>query len=81
MEGEKGKVKVSSMGSSKRQNKMHWERYKFVLEGGIDTATNRGMRMNGGVMCTYQQKNAGAERLLRQTLGATRRTQPVEYHL
>lgn len=27
--------------------------------GGVDTATNRGLRMNGGVMCTYEQDKLG----------------------
>ena len=43
-------------GTLKRQNKVNWEQYKDALEGRLDTATNRGMRMNGGVMCTYGKK-------------------------
>lgn len=41
------------------QNKLHWDRHKDALEAGEDKATNRGFRMNGGMMCTYQQKRLG----------------------
>ena len=98
--GHERKGKVSSKGRSKRQNKLSREQYKSALEGGLllDTVTNKGMRMNAGVMCIYEQKKlglghrheqrnenerrddvhlwtkeAGAERLLRQTLDDARR--------
>ena len=57
--GHERKGKVSSKGRSKRQNKVNWEQYKSALEGGLDTVANRGIRMNTGVMCTYQQKKLG----------------------
>lgn len=38
---------------------MNWEQYKDALEGRLDTATNRGKRMNGRVMCTYGKKKLG----------------------
>ena len=57
MENDNGRENVSSEGISKRQTKNpHWEQYKDLVEGGVDTATNRGMRMNGGVISTYEQK-------------------------
>ena len=59
MEKENGNTKVSSKGVSKRQNQLSWKRYNAALEWGKDMATNIGMRMNGGVMCTYEQKKLG----------------------
>lgn len=56
MEDDNGRVNVSSEGISKRQKKPHWEQYKDPVEGGVDIATNRGVRMNGGVISTYEQK-------------------------
>ena len=43
-------------GTLKPQNNLNWDQYKDAVEGRLDTATNRGMRMNGGVMCTYEKK-------------------------
>lgn len=57
--GHERKGKVSSKGRSKRQNKLSREQYKSALEGGLDTVTNKGMRMNAGVMCIYEQKKLG----------------------
>ena len=60
MEDENGKRRnCPQKGTLKRQNNLNWEQYKDALEGGLDTATNRGMRMNGGVMCTYEKKKLG----------------------
>lgn len=53
---EKGeKVKLSSKGVQQHRIKLHWDWCKAALEGGVDTTTNRGMRMNGGVMSIYEQ--------------------------
>ena len=59
MEKEDGKTKVSSKRVSKRQNQLSWKRYNAALEWSEDMATNIGMRMNGGVMCTYEQNKLG----------------------
>lgn len=57
---EKGeKVKLSSKGVQQHRIKLHWDWCKAALEGGVDTTTNRGMRMNGGVMSTYEQDKLG----------------------
>lgn len=83
MEDEKGKAKVSSKGSSKRQNKVNWKRYKAVLEEDLDTVTNRGMRMNAAVMYTYEQKKLGLSAYYdkRWVLPDGIHTEPIEYHL
>ena len=58
-EEKKNKVKMSSKGVSKRQNKLSWEKYEAALNGVVDRATNRGFRMIKGTMRTYLQKKLG----------------------
>ena len=83
MEKEDGKTKVSSKGVSNRQNQFSWKRYNATLEGGKDKAMNRGMRMKGGVMCTYEQKKLGLSAYYdkRWELEDGIHTEPIEYHL
>ena len=83
MKKEDGKTKVSSTGVSKRQKQLNWERYHATLEGTKDMATNRGMRMNGGVVCTYAQKELvlSAYYDKRWVLEDGIHTEPIEYHL
>ena len=83
MEKEDGKTKVSSKRVLKRQNQLNWERYHAALKGAKDMATNRGMRMNGGVMCTYEQKKLGLSAYYdkRWVLEDGIHTEPIEYHL
>lgn len=70
---------MSSKEISKRQIKLHWDRYKDVLE----RVTKRGMRMNGGVMCTYEQKKLGPSAYYdkRWVLKDGIHTEPLKYHI
>lgn len=54
-----------------------------MLEGNVDTATNRGMRMNKGVMCTYEQKKLGLSAYYekRWVLEDDIHTDPIEFHI
>jgi len=74
MEEEKRKVKVSSKGSLKRQNKMRLERFKATLEGVVDTASHerRSENERSGDVHLSAKKKTGAERLLRQMMGAAK---------
>lgn len=74
---------MSSKEISKRKIKLHWDWYKEVLEGVLNTATKRGMRMNGGVMCTYEQKKLGPSAYYdkRWMLKDGIHTEPLEYHI
>ena len=83
MEKEDGKTKVSSKGDSKRQKQLSWKRYNAALEWSEDMATNIGMRMNRGVMCTYEQNMLGlsAHYDKRRVLDDGIHTEPIEYHL
>lgn len=67
MEDENGKVNLSSKGISKRQNKLHWERYIHTLVEGTERNVNE---LRGGKH--LWAKKAGAECALWQTLGARR---------
>ena len=44
---------------SKKQNYITWQRFKSALDGSKDMATNRGFRMRGGRMVTYEQQQLG----------------------
>ena len=68
-----GQAKMSSKGVNKRQNELRWERYERALEGSRDMATNRGFRMQNGVMYTYEQRK-------RWVLEDGIHTEPLEYH-
>ena len=83
MEKEDGKTKVSSKRVSKRQNQLSWKRYNAALEWSEDMATNIGMRMNGGVMCTYEQNKLGLSAYYDKhwVLEDGIHTEPIEYHL
>ena len=50
------KKKFSTKGMSKHQNFITWQRFKAALEGCTDRAENRGFRMRGGPMNTYEQR-------------------------
>ena len=53
------KQTFSTKGVLKKQNKITWQRFKAALEGSKDVATNRGFRMLGGHMITYEQQKFG----------------------
>ena len=44
---------------SKKQNGITWQRFKAALKGSIDRAENRGFRMVGKHMVTYEQHKLG----------------------
>ena len=52
-------TKLFAKGFPKWQNELRWERFRAVLEGGIDYATNHGFRMHKGSMMTYEQRKLG----------------------
>ena len=51
--------KISCKGVSKGQNEMTWERYKNALESSIDRASNKGFRLKGQSIVSYQQDKLG----------------------
>ena len=53
------KNKFSTKGMSKKQNEINWQRFKAALNGSIDRAENRGFRMVGKHMMTYEQHKLG----------------------
>ena len=63
------KKNFSTKGMSKKQNEITWQRFKAALNGGIDRAENRGFRMVGNHMMTYEQHKLG---LSAYYVGATR---------
>jgi len=65
----KGKVKLSSKGVPKRQNKLTWDQYEAALNGVEGEATYWGFRMVKG---TIPKISWGLVRL-RQTVGAAER--------
>ena len=44
---------------SKKQNEITWQRFKAALNGSIDRAENRGFRMVGEQIVTYEQNKLG----------------------
>lgn len=72
-ERKKNKAKLSSKGVSNRQNKLTWDRYEAPLNGVEDKATTRrGGGVNDGERhdANIYPKQAGAECVLQQTVGA-----------
>ena len=55
-EEQHGKNKLSSKGVSKKQNRLTLGRFKSVLLGEKDLATNKGFRVKDGRMMTYEQQ-------------------------
>ena len=53
------KKKFSTKGMSKKQKEITWQRFKAALNGSIDRAENRGFRMVGKQMVTYEQHKLG----------------------
>lgn len=90
MQDYKGQAKVASKESSKRQNKLSWERYKTALDGFLGKVTKTGIRINAGVIFTYEQKTKetarqhphGADRisLKRLLLGVGRHDKQLLVH-
>jgi len=80
---EESKAKLSSKGVSQQQNKHTWERYKEVLNGAADKATNQGFQMAKGMICTYTQNKLGLIAYYdKQWMLLDRiHTEPIEYHL
>ena len=74
-------MKASSKAMQKRQNKLH--QCNEALEGNVDTATNRGLRMNKGVMCTHEQKKLRLSAYYdeRRVLEDDIQTEPIECHM
>ena len=51
--------KISCKGVSKGQNEMTWDRYRNALESSIDRASNKGFRLKGQSIVSYQQDKLG----------------------
>ena len=66
---------------SKQQNVITWQRFKAALEGYTDRAENRGFRMRGGRMATYQQCKLGLSAYYdkRWVLPDGIHTKPIEF--
>ena len=77
------KKKMSTKGMSKRQNEINWHRFKAALDGNKDMATNRGFRMRGGKIVTYEQEKLGLSAYYdkRWVLSDGIHTEPIEYHI
>ena len=77
-----GKAKMSSKGMSKAQNELPWKRYKMVLDGHKDMATNRGLRRHQGAMYTYEQRKLSLSAYYdkRWVLPDGIHTEPIEFH-
>ena len=52
-------AKISCKGVSKSQNEMTWERYRNALEGSTDRVSNKGFRLKGQSIVSYQQDKLG----------------------
>ena len=76
------KNKFSTKGMSKKQNEITWQRFKTALNGGIDRAENRGFRMVGNHMMTYEQHKLGLSAYYdkRWVLPDGIHTEPIEFH-
>ena len=80
LEGEK--KKFSTMGVSKKQNEITWQRFKSALDGSKDIATNIGFRMNNGRMVTYELQKLGLSAYYDKhwVLEDGIHTEPIEFH-
>ena len=76
------KKKFSTKVMSKRQNNMTWQRFKAALNGSIDRAENRGLRMVNGMMATYEQQKLSPSAYYnkRWVLPNGVHTEPIEFH-
>ena len=81
VKGEKNKF--STKGMSKKQSEITWQRFKAALKGGIDRAENRGFRMVGNHMMTYEQHKLGLSAYYdkRWVLPDGIHTEPIEFHI
>ena len=52
-------MKLSTRGMSKNQNSITWQRFKAALKDSKGMATNRGFRVKGGHIVTYEQPKLG----------------------
>ena len=77
------KKKFSTKGMSKKQNQITWHRFKAALNGSIDRAENRGFRMVGNQMVTYEQHKLGLSAYYdkRWVLPDGIHTEPIEFHM
>ena len=77
------KKKFSTKGMSKKQNEITWQRFKAALNGSIDRAENRGFRMVGNQMVTYDQHKLGLSAYYdkRWVLPDGIHTEPIEFHM
>ena len=77
------KKKFSTKGMSKKQNEINWQRFKSALNGGVDRAQNRGFRMVGNQMVTYEQQKLGLSAYYdkRWVLPDGIHTEPIEFHM
>jgi len=82
-EGEGEKKKFGTKGMSKKQNEITWQRFKEVLEGSKDMASNRGFRMRDGQIVAYEQEKLGLSTYYdkRWVLPDGIDTEPIEYHI
>ena len=76
------KKKFTTKGTSKSQNFFTWQHFKAALEGCTDRAENRGFRMRGGRMTTYEQQKLGLSAYYdkRWVLPDGIHTEPIEFH-
>ena len=81
VKGEKNKF--STKGMSKKQNEITWQRFKAALKSSIDRAENRGFRMVGNQMVTYDQHKLGLSAYYdkRWVLSDGIHTEPIEFHM
>ena len=77
------KKKFSTKGMSKKQNEITWQRFKAALNGSIDRAENRGFRIVGRQMVTYEQHKLGLSAYYnkRWVLPDGIHTEPIEFHM
>ena len=77
------KKKFSTKGMSKKQNEITWQRFEAALNGSIDRAENRGFRMVGKQMVTYEQQKLGLSAYYdkRWVLPDGIHTEPFEFHI
>ena len=77
------KKKFSTKSMSKKQNEITWQRFKAALNRCIDRAENRGFRMVGNRMMTYEQHKVGLSAYYekRLVLPDGIHTEPIEFHM
>ena len=75
------KKKFSTKGMSKKQNEITWQRFEAALNGSIDRAKNRGFRMVGKQMVTYEQQKLGLSAYYDKRLPDGIHTEPIEFHI